>query len=310
MYACSKWIGRAAGLWLCNLALFGFTLHCNDALLYHPSPQILTDPAQLGYRYEDVWIEGYEDVRLHAWRFLADPGAGKTKAIVLHFHGNAENVSTHSLTLAWLTDYGYELLSADYRGYGKSEGLPDDYGIYRDSFFVIGHALEEARKRDLPLFVYGQSLGSAVALRAVGELSPQERTGIRAIVVEGGFPSYSSAAQAIGARSCATPIGWLGAALITDSYGPEDFIDRIAPLPLLVIHGENDHVIPLELGRAVYEQAREPKAWLRIPEGGHLNWLRPKAFMYRTELLAFLKNPLQFSEVDDASTAGRSFILP
>lgn len=271
---------------LCALALLMLTSACNNHLVYHPTSETYSEPAALGLESRSYFIRGYDGVQLNLQHVALDMNA-KPRALILHFHGNGENLSSHYLSLVWLTQHGFELLTVDYRGYGKSEGEPDAYGIYRDSFLFLEEALRLARERRTSLIVYGQSLGSAIAMRMLSETA--DRSQIRALVVEGSFFSLQKAASAILGRTCLWPAAPGAYCLISDRYAPEHRVADIAPTPMLIIHGERDRVIDIELGRQVFDAAREPKRWLPAPGAGHLVWLSPAANPLRTELVHFIE---------------------
>lgn len=266
--------------------LLTFIFGCNNYFVYHPTQEVYSDPAELGLQSRSYFISGYDGVRLNLQHVARDLNAAP-RALILHFHGNGQNLSSHYLSLVWLTEHRFELLTVDYRGYGKSGGEPDAYGIYRDSFLFLEEAKRLARERRAPLIVYGQSLGSAIAMRMLSETS--ERSEIKALVVEGAFLSLEEAARTILGRTCLWPAAPGAYCLISDRYAPEYRVADIAPTPMLIIHGERDGVIDIQLGRQVYESAREPRRWLPAPGAGHLVWLSRAANPLRKELVQFLE---------------------
>ena len=94
------------------------------SLFYQPARErVFFDPDRLGVFPEEVWTTAEDGVKIHSWYLDADPVA-KPKAIVLFFHGNAENLTSHYSTLLWLLPHGIDFWIMDYRGYGQSEGRP------------------------------------------------------------------------------------------------------------------------------------------------------------------------------------------
>ncbi len=98
-------------------------------LVFHPTRQLATNPGERGYTYRDVLLDTADGVRIHAWH-VTQAGAGVT---VLFFHGNAGTIADRPRTLALLHELGANVLMVDYRGYGKSEGSPDERGTYADA---------------------------------------------------------------------------------------------------------------------------------------------------------------------------------
>jgi fermentation-respiration switch protein FrsA (DUF1100 family) len=236
-----------------------------SSFLYFPSRGVYSDPARAGYPPEDVTFTSADGTKLHGWYFKGR-GRRPAPALVVQFHGNAENLTTHFANLIWLVDEGYDLFTFDYRGYGSSEGQPNPEGTVRDGLA----ALAWAKVRGKPLIVYGQSLGGAVALRSVGEW--EDRAAVKLIVAESTFRSYRSVGRSVLRKSWVTwPFQWLSYLVLSDAWGPARTLERLPPIPLLVIHGDADTVVVPQMGRDLFADAREPKEFLNVPGGGHTN---------------------------------------
>jgi fermentation-respiration switch protein FrsA (DUF1100 family) len=254
---------------LLSLLLF---LSCGcSSLLYFPTARKYVDASKLAVQPRDVWI-GEGDARIHAWYFWSPPPL-KSKGMIAFFHGNAQNITSHFQALYWLLDYGYDFVIFDYRGYGESPGHPSPQSTVEDGRAALRWAHQQEPK--LPLIVFGQSLGGAVALRVAGEL--RDELPLSFVVVDSTFASYRAAGRDVLSRSWLT---WLfqplASLLLSDEYAPLDFIPRISPTPLLVIHGDADRVISQSLGKEVYALAREPKEFWSIAGARHTEalWLR------------------------------------
>jgi fermentation-respiration switch protein FrsA (DUF1100 family) len=207
----------------------------------------------------------------------------------VQFHGNAGNITSHYSSLEWVTARGYDFFTFDYRGYGRSGSVPSRVGVQADARAALDYALARAKPRAEPdLVLYGQSLGGAVLLRMLGGLSERER--IRAVVVEGTFHSYQDAAAAVlWSRPMTAPLAGFGYSLVSDDFSPSAYIERVSPIPLLVIHDVRDPVVPFGFGRAVYNLAREPKELWPVDYGDHLGATRDPAL--RSELIAWMDRP-------------------
>jgi fermentation-respiration switch protein FrsA (DUF1100 family) len=269
---------RALAALLAGLLLGGCT-----HLFFHPHRQLVLTPAQMGLAYEQIQLRAADGVRLHAW-FL--PAQGKAAATVLYLHGNAENISTHFTNVAWMPAEGFNVLALDYRGYGASEGEPSLAGAQLD----IDAAMRAlAARPDVDpgrIAVLGQSLGGALAVHyaAKGAL----RTRIRALVVDSAFSDYRSIArEKLAAFFLTWPLQWLPWLTVDNSYSPAAAIAGIGPLPLVLIHGERDVVVPAAHSRRLYALAGEPKELWIVPEAGHIQALRDEAV--RRRLAAFLR---------------------
>lgn len=238
--------------------------------------------------FHDVTIPTHDGVELHGWFF---PAAAPVRGTIVQFHGNAGNVTSHFLQFAWAPSYGYAVLCFDYRGYGRSPGVPSAAGLEADALAAIHFAqhLPEAQTGK-ELVLYGQSLGGAVLLHALGSLRDRGRIG--AVVVEGSFHSYEDAAAGVFYRNALLfPFTGFAYATLSDRYDPAPYVAGIAPLPLLLIHGTQDPVIAPAFSRALYDLAREPKELWFVEGGGHVDALRRPAV--RKRLVGYLDRVLK-----------------
>ena len=270
---------RKWGVLVLLLALAG----CAQGLFYQPDRVLYDTPARAGLTYEQVVFPSRDGTRLVGW-FI--PAAGyadprNAKGTVVHFHGNAQNLSAHWRYVEWLPRRGFNLFVFDYRGYGASEGRPEPKGVFEDS----SSALDYVRlRRDVDpqrLLVLGQSLGGANAIAAVGA---GNRSGVKAVAIEATFFSYSSIAseKLSGAGS-----------LMDDTYSPERFVGALAPTPFLLLHGGADPVIPYSHSERLFERAGEPKRLVRVEGAGHTEALTPRfGTQYQDLLIEFFDTAL------------------
>ena len=161
------------------------------------------------------------------------------------------------------------MLLFDYRGYGQSEGSPSLAGLHLDFEAALQALLARPEIERDTVIVFGQSLGGSLAITALAA-SPR-RQQVRALIVEGAFTSYRALAREKLAGFWLTwplqaPLGLT----IDDRYRPIDVIGELAPLPLLIVHGEADRVVPPDHAVALYEAARPPKTLWLVPGAGHI----------------------------------------
>jgi uncharacterized protein len=264
-------------LWLItSLSLCG----CSN-LIFFPKKELLLSPDTLGLRYEDLSFEGGGGVKLHGWMLNA---SGRPSGTVMFLHGNAENISTHIASVAWLPAYGYNVFLWDYRGFGRSQGSPDLTKTIDDIECAL-HFLTQRRDLGEELVVFGQSLGGALAIYAVAQSSFQHR--IAALVVEGAFSSYRGIVREKLASSWLSwPLQWPLSFAITDSYSPLEAIDGL-DTPVLIVHGEADQIVPARHALKLYGRAKEPKALWLLPGVGHIAAFRENAL--RLRLIEYLR---------------------
>lgn len=273
--------GRATGV---CAALAGWLLSGCSSLLFFPEQPLILTPDRLGLHYDEVHFQSADGTPLYGW-FL--PAEGPPKGTVVFMHGNAENISTHIGSVFWLPAEGFNVFLFDYRGFGRSGGKAKLGGVHLDAAAAI------ERARTLPgvdpdrLVVFGQSIGGAIAVYTVARV---ERRGVRMVVAESTFAGYRRIArEKLGSSWLTWAFQWPLSFLIPDRYSPGPVAARIAPIPLLVIHGDADPVVPLAHGRALYDMAAEPKRLWVVPGGGHIEAFARLGDTYRERLVALFE---------------------
>jgi len=259
-----------------------FSLSGCSSLLYHPTNKAYYSPEDINpVKPADIAFMAEDGVKLHGWYFDSDPNKGP-KGLFVFFHGNAENLSSHFAALFWVLKEGYNYFIFDYRGFGKSEGKPSPEGTILDGKAALRWAYE--KNKNIPIIVFGQSLGTAVALRTVPEL--KEDVPIKLVVVEAAFHSYKKAGQKVLSKSFLT---WLFQPLahlvLSDKHAPKNHIAKISPTPIIVIHGTEDHIVDYSLGEKVYELAEKPKEFWRVEGGRHMDSFRRHEKKYQRRLI-------------------------
>jgi fermentation-respiration switch protein FrsA (DUF1100 family) len=241
-----------------------------SGLLFYPATDWVRTPEQLGVEYRDIELASDDGTRLSAW-WLETPG--KALGTVVFLHGNAENISTHLGSVYWLPEAGYQVLLLDYRGYGHSQGTPILPEIFDDIAASIDWVRQEPDAQQKPVFVLGQSLGASMAGYVVATRS-ELRADLSGVVLDAGFASYAETAREVASRHWLTwlfqyPVAWS----MPDNFDLIDHIGAISPVPLLIVHGTQDEVIPFSNGERLFEAAVEPKAFLRY-DGPHIDTFR------------------------------------
>ncbi len=273
------------------LILFFTCQNCSN-IVFQPSKETFYDPKTMGFEYEDIYFKSLDGTMLHGWFFPAGSDID-IKGTVVYFHGNAENISTHFASLAWITRYGYNLFIFDYRGYGQSKGSPSQAGVNDDALAALNYAIKNLHQKmkdkneNVKLIVYGQSIGGNILVRAMDDL--ENKTEIDAIVLESSFSSYREISKEKLSLTCITwPFQPLVYVIMSDKYSSQNSIKRLPSVPLLVIHGDNDKIVPIHHGKKIYDLANEPKEFWRIKGGRHINAMHINGGIYREKLVDFL----------------------
>ena len=198
--------------------------------------------------HEDVWFNARDGVRLHGWLFRSrDPNA----PLVVWCHGNAGNLIDRAPMAAELARRGVSVLLFDWRGYGKSDGHPDENGLYDDALA----AYDFGARIHPDIVMYGESLGGPYA----AFVAKQRK--VRRVVIENSFPSLAALGNAIYRP---IPLGWFAPRAMLTARWLND-----AGVPVLVLHGRRDQVIPFFLGQRLYDGLRVPKEMVVSDTAGH-----------------------------------------
>lgn len=222
-------------------------------LIYFPPryPTGFPHPETYQNEVEEVWLKASDGVRLNAF-YRPNP---ESKQAILWLHGNAENIGYGLPQMRTLAKVGVNILAVDYRGYGKSEGKPDEAGVYRDADAAYDYLVKERHFRPDDIVIYGHSLGGAVAINLAS------RRPCGGLIVQSSFTN----AQAMTREIFALPlVGYL----VKSRFNSQRRI-RNVHAPILIVHGTHDDVVPIAMGEQLFEAAPEPKRFYRMEGAGH-----------------------------------------
>lgn len=242
-----KWIvmliagGYLAYVALLYLAQRQFLFHPRSA---HPSPAVAGLPEA-----EEAVIKTADGEHVIVWHV---PPRGD-KPIVIYFHGNAEIVASRAAQHRELTPRGIGLVALSYRGYMGSTGSPTEEGLLHDA--EAAYRFATSRYPSSPVVVWGHSLGSGVAVALAA------RHPVTKVILEAPFSSTVDVAAQLFPL---VPVRWL----MHDQFRSDRRIDAVRA-PVLIMHGAQDLVVPIGLGERLFMLAREPKRFVRFPNGGH-----------------------------------------
>ncbi|SDW08621.1 alpha/beta hydrolase [Marinobacter mobilis] len=282
---------RTARLFLTLLVAAGtLTLSGCSGLFFFPDRQVYLTPDRLNLQHEDIYLDTADGESLHGW-WLPAMGA-EPLGTVYYLHGNAQNISSHLLNVAWLPERGYNVFLIDYRGYGQSSGEPDIEGALHDVESGLRWLASHHYRDDQPLILLGQSLGGALAIAFASEWAQQrQEPSFDAVVLDASFSGFRTIAQEKLDSFWLTwplqvPLSWT----IPDDYEGINHIAAIAPTPVMVIHSINDTIIPFHHGPELYTAAGNPKTFLRTDTPHAATFIIPA---YREAVLDFLAQNTQ-----------------
>lgn len=252
------------------LAVYFFAQYLRRTSMFFPAkyPEGLWDTAALPVKPEEHWITTPDRVRLHAWLFRA---RDKNAPVLVYFHGNAGNIGERAAIAANLASRGVSVLLFDWRGYGKSEGTPTEGALYTDALA----AYDFARTINHDISVYGESLGGPYAAYAAAT------RGAHAAIIENSFPSLSELGDTLYAP---LPLGWTARRALTTAR----WLNQ-ANVPVLLMHGKRDQVIPFKLGQSLYSQLRCKKEMLISDTAGHCELAGAEKERYYEAVTRFVK---------------------
>jgi len=215
-------------------------------------PVVSWDPKDYGlvpHRVEEMWIETDDGELLHAWYCHAE----KPIASALYCHGNTGNLTNTAHVMPHLVDAGINVLLFDYRGFGRSTGIPSISGIVSDGICAAKWH-EKIRPKGVPSILYGFSLGGAVAAQVI------RHHPFDGLILQSTFTTLPDMARFTFRR---VPVH-----LIAGNFLDTLAVVRSLRVPLLVIHGENDETCPAWMGHKLYDAAACSQKKMYVVQGG------------------------------------------
>jgi hypothetical protein len=228
-----------------------------------------------GIKKKSIFINAVDGSKLHAWLFKV-PNA-KNLAIVSH--GNAGNISNRLYLAKALTQAGCSVLLYDYRGYGISSGTCSLDGILQDGAIVYDHARKNLGYAPEKILLYGESIGTGVVCNLAAKVP------CAGVVLQSGFDSLPSVG-----RHIFFPL-WLFPDFIFTEPRLND-AQRVKELhvPVLIIHGKLDTIVPYQDGEILFANANQPKSLVLLPDCGHNDMGVQNGAEFQSALKTFVKS--------------------
>jgi hypothetical protein len=248
---------RRAGGWILTLALvyavfIGSLALMQKHLMYFPDAARFVPQEWALREFEPLEVTTEDGLHITSWY---RPAQAADKLTVVFFQGNAGHLGYRNYKVRPWLDAGYGVLMIGYRGFGNP-GSPSEEGLYMDAQASID-ALRAKAVPENALVFYGESMGTGVATQMATEYAAS------ALILESPYTSVPD----VGAdRYPLVPVRWL----LRDSYNSIDKIKNVH-MPLLLLHGELDQVVPVKFGKELFASANEPKQAVYVPDAGHNN---------------------------------------
>ena len=217
-----------------------FVYFYQRSLLYHPSENNYLNN-KINFSYEEIFIETDENIKVKSWFIEKDLKKFKT---ILLFHGNAGNLFNRVYKLNELNKLDLNILLISWRGFSGNKGKPNEKNLYHDAGVAVKW-LNSRGVNNKNIILYGESLGTGVAT----ELGKSNIFG--GIILESPFTSIAKAAKIYYPY---LPINLV----LKDRYDSIKKIQSIT-VPILIMHGKKDNIVPQKMGLELFEKANEPK---------------------------------------------------
>ena len=232
------------------IAFLGAFRQLEKKLVYFPDGELLCTPSDAGMHWEEVWLETEDGVIINGW-FVP---AAQARGTVLFCHGNTGNISHRLESIGIFYNLSFNTLIFDYRGYGLSEGNPDEEGTYTDAQAAWDYLTNRKSIPPESIIVFGRSLGGSVAAHTAVNNNPQ------LLILESSFSSLRQLGSEL--------YPWLPVKLLSGfDYPTVEYVTSVN-CPVIVIHSREDDIIPFEHGQHIFDAAAQPKSFLVIP-GDH-----------------------------------------
>lgn len=213
-------------------------------IVFHPLAKVDITPKDWGLSYEPVRLKTISEKNISGW-YLPHPEAEKT---VLFFHGNGGNISHRGDSIYIFHKLKLNILIIDYIGYGESEGHPSEAGLYQSADAAWNYLIKKTKAENI--IIFGRSLGGAVAV----DLASRVKSG--GLILESTFSSVRDILNIIMPNFSS----FIYLRYSMDSLSKLKTVD----VPLLIIHSEEDEVIPFQLGQKLFFAAESEKEFLQI----------------------------------------------
>ena len=246
---------------LCIQTKASFRENFISGVMFCPDKEIKETPDKYGLKYENVWIEMPDMIKLYGWYVPADKPTEKN---IIYLHGTKGNIALYLPGIKQLHKVGANILIVDYEGFGKSTGSGIIQNTINDSIAMYDYLIKTKKAKPENISLFGYSYGGAIAI----ELALQRK--VHAILLESTFSSLQKIAI-----SQYSPI--------VLPFMPKDLLNTVVKIkqikvPIIIAHAEKDSVIPISNSHELYQAANKPKYYYLIKNADHkdiFNFIKP-----------------------------------
>jgi hypothetical protein len=229
--------------------VFIYVKYIESRSIFIPSRELELDPAYLNLRFEDIYFNTSDGLKINGWLIPAN----NPKYTLLFLHGNGGNIGHRLEKLNMLSKIGLNVFIIDYRGYGKSAGRPSEAGLYLDAKAAYDYLVNGRKINPENIILYGESIGTAATIDLA------YRVLVKAIILEGAFSSGKDMARRVFAL--------IPNFFFSDRFNSLKKIPKVKAAKLF-LHSRNDEIVPLVLAKKLFDSAPEPKTFVELI-GGH-----------------------------------------
>ncbi len=253
-----------------------------SGLFFVPDRRLILTPAHVGLDYQEVAVETDDGLTLDGWLL---PGKPPVKATVVFLHGNAQNISYHLASVHWLPAEHYNVFLYDYRGFGHSQGWATIANSVDDFAAVMRYLQQIIPPQAQRYIVFGQSLGAAIAIASVSKYKGEFP--IYAVVADSAFAGFRRIArEKLREVTLTRPFSNLLAHAFPADPDLLQAVATVSPIPLLLLHGADDQIVPPHHSGLLFAAAKPPKQFWLEPGAKHILALTHPAL--RRRFLSYL----------------------
>ncbi len=243
---------------------FIFCLAGCQSVFFYPSSAIVWTPENAGFRYEVHSVPVDETNYFTLWQIKPE---GEQKGTILYLHGNAENNSTHTQSVMWLVNEGYQIFALDYRGFGESSGAANVVNAAVDIQKSVEYVNSKIDKEE-KLILFAQSIGASVSIFALANHPLKNRFSL--FIFESGFTSYQGIAkEKLSEIGLFYPLNSIFSLLATDCCDPLLHVHKFPAGKVIFAHNKFDPVVHFHNSEDFYEACQKPNLFWQSESEGH-----------------------------------------